>query len=1035
MDSVLFKHPTKRYRPCAFWAWNDMLDIEELKWQVREFAEKGFGGYFMHSRIGLATPYLSEEWMNCVRACLKEGKKIGIDSWLYDEDRYPSGFAGGLVSAKGDEYRGRYVFVREVNFEEALKALKETSVLGVFEIHFSSVMYMEVFRRINKPDEIKGDGRLFVFKITLAPYGGLYTGNDWIEISSPPYVVKHSRLFSSFRYNDGSYVDLLNPKVTEEFLKVTLDVYAKQFKEDFGEGIPGIFTDEPNYLGRNTIPWTEEMIEVFRKNNGYDILEKLPLLYFEGEGFHKVRYDFWKTVALRFIEAWTIPYAKRCEKYGLMMTGHYLYEDSLDFQVRHIGAAMPHYEYMHIPGVDHLGRSIENHLTLKQCSSIAHQLDKKRVLSELFGCSGYEVSFEDLKWIADFHFVFGINFLCLHLTYYTMKGEAKRDYPPTFSYHQPYWEHFKILNDYFARACYICSQGKTLVDILVLHPIGSVWATFTHLSPIIEEQNSEAWKFNESLVKLQDDLLALHRDFDYGDETVLHRHACIIGKEFVVNKGRYKIVVVPPSLTWSVNTYNLLMRFLDAGGTVLFINDLPTLIDGEPAVEKWRKILSYSNAILVSHERQALEEAINKKLPRSISIVDENGNENEDVFVCHRVEGTRHIYFVFNKSRTNKHDVIIKFAEKGEVTKWNLLDGSINIVDAVNLHGYTIITEELFPAESHVFVLDTSKPLLPRLEKATPQEEVIQLPNKWDFDRLHLNSMVLDTCQFSFGDSKWSEKKPIWKARVEARKRAGLEKYAICQPWVLKTKNIYPAPFKVNIRVTFKSEIKDKQVYLIIEKASAWQLKVNHKFVSTHVKEWYWDKQFGMIDISDHVKVGYNLIDLSCKYSLDVPIENIYLVGNFGVKKISNTEYVITEEPKTLSSGNWIDQGYPFYTGTIRYKTVFSLKKKSNESRVLIRLPEAKGSLFIININGKGNIPICWQPFEADVTEFVKDGQNEITIDVVSSLRNSFGPLHNKIIELHSVTPATFVDENNWTDSYQLVPYGLIKGAQIIVQK
>lgn len=97
MNLSEFRNPRKEYRPSPFWSWNDRLDGNELRWQVREFAEKGFGGYFMHSRVGLTTPYLSRAWMKCIEACLDEGKKAGVESWLYDEDKWPSGFAGGLV--------------------------------------------------------------------------------------------------------------------------------------------------------------------------------------------------------------------------------------------------------------------------------------------------------------------------------------------------------------------------------------------------------------------------------------------------------------------------------------------------------------------------------------------------------------------------------------------------------------------------------------------------------------------------------------------------------------------------------------------------------------------------------------------------------------------------------------------------------------------------------------------------------------------------------------------------------------------------
>jgi len=94
------KDPCKKYRPSPFWSWNDAPSPEELSWQVREFADKGFGGYFMHSRVGLATAYLSEEWMKCIKACLETGKKVGAESWLYDEDKWPSGFCRRVRARK-----------------------------------------------------------------------------------------------------------------------------------------------------------------------------------------------------------------------------------------------------------------------------------------------------------------------------------------------------------------------------------------------------------------------------------------------------------------------------------------------------------------------------------------------------------------------------------------------------------------------------------------------------------------------------------------------------------------------------------------------------------------------------------------------------------------------------------------------------------------------------------------------------------------------------------------------------------------------
>ena len=104
----LFLAPSSPYRGKPFWAWNGPLAAEELRRQIRVFKGMGLGGGFMHSRVGLATPYLSEEWFDLIRACADESRKNDMEAWLYDEDRWPSGAAGGLVT-KDPEYRQRYL--------------------------------------------------------------------------------------------------------------------------------------------------------------------------------------------------------------------------------------------------------------------------------------------------------------------------------------------------------------------------------------------------------------------------------------------------------------------------------------------------------------------------------------------------------------------------------------------------------------------------------------------------------------------------------------------------------------------------------------------------------------------------------------------------------------------------------------------------------------------------------------------------------------------------------------------------------------
>ena len=107
-DPEVFRNPGAEYRCTPFWAWNCSLDEQLLKDEIGFMQEMGMGGFHMHTRAGMSVPYLSDEYMGKIRTCVEEARKRGMLAWLYDEDKWPSGFAGGLVTRK-EENRQRFL--------------------------------------------------------------------------------------------------------------------------------------------------------------------------------------------------------------------------------------------------------------------------------------------------------------------------------------------------------------------------------------------------------------------------------------------------------------------------------------------------------------------------------------------------------------------------------------------------------------------------------------------------------------------------------------------------------------------------------------------------------------------------------------------------------------------------------------------------------------------------------------------------------------------------------------------------------------
>ena len=93
----MFQNPPSEYRSAPLWVWNDEVTTTQIEEQLKDFKEKGIGGVFIHPRPGLITPYLSEEWLSLCRHAVTTGKNLDMKIWIYDENSYPSGFAGGHV--------------------------------------------------------------------------------------------------------------------------------------------------------------------------------------------------------------------------------------------------------------------------------------------------------------------------------------------------------------------------------------------------------------------------------------------------------------------------------------------------------------------------------------------------------------------------------------------------------------------------------------------------------------------------------------------------------------------------------------------------------------------------------------------------------------------------------------------------------------------------------------------------------------------------------------------------------------------------
>ena len=125
LSDSLFEKPTSEYRGTPFWAWNCQMTEEKVSMIVQALEDMGMGGGHIHCRTGMNNPYMSQEFLDLVKDANQKFRDKEMITWLYDEDRWPSGAGGGLVT-KDERYRIRFL----VFAPERLTGLKKENDLS-----------------------------------------------------------------------------------------------------------------------------------------------------------------------------------------------------------------------------------------------------------------------------------------------------------------------------------------------------------------------------------------------------------------------------------------------------------------------------------------------------------------------------------------------------------------------------------------------------------------------------------------------------------------------------------------------------------------------------------------------------------------------------------------------------------------------------------------------------------------------------------------------------------------------------------------
>lgn len=998
------KNPSHKYRSLPFWSLNGKLDEKELRAQIGVLKNMGFGGAFIHSRTGLKTEYMGSEWLRLTSACADECAREGVDAWLYDEDRWPSGTCGGYVT-EDPRYRLRFISA-------------EICERDKFDLHNFGDEFIAAFAIKLTGEEFKE------YTENMPRYSGMRL-KDYFPVHNR-YEIPEGYLGMTFKvelmqpeefYNDFTYADTMNAEATARFIELTHQKYRDAMGERFGKSIQGIFTDEPhrgallsgfgiaNKNALRMLPYTAELPSAYAEIWGENVFATLPELYFgtKDDNFSRAMWKYVETLQQLFIENFARPVNEWCKNNNLILTGHVLHEDTLSAQTTMSGSVMRYYEQMGYPGMDNLGSENTCFQAAVAVSSVAKQTGKKFVLSELYGCSGWKTTFEEYKQMGDWQAAFGVNLRCPHLSWYTMKGEAKRDYPASINKQANWHNEYRAVEDYFARLGYTLSKSKPVTDTLVVMPVESAWG-LTHLGTYVNSfgvRDGEYARLERSFTNLTESLVFEGVDFDYGDEDMISRLASVGSDEngayIKLGKMKYRKAVLPYMITVRSSTLGILADFVEIGGKASVCGELPTHVDGEKAE------ITFGIPVL------SIEDLTRELKKDNIVCVESDGK----FFGALKKSGKdEYVYFVVNHDRENAHGATVKLKGEYNVEKFNLRNGETEGIEYSYENGYTVVKYCFDKSEELLLHFTHGKTA--KFKPYNKSEPVIlgDKPVKYKLDRL--NALVLDRAN-AYVNGEFFAHEEILRLDVMLRDKFGLRHRSgsMVQPWYKE--KFFGGYDKTVCRLALEFEFEADYIplnaRLMAEDADKLSLSLNGRLLNGNFEKSDIDECYLTLGIaSEYFSLGKNVLRVELDFADSFDLENMFILGSFGVT--AGCPCRITALPERLALSDVTKQGLPFYAGTVTY--LFECE----DGEYNVTVPDFYAAC-LKTANG-----VCaFAPFTMPVK--VQNGVMEVSAALTP--KNMFGPLHELPVITQSSGPWNYrTGGNSWSDGYALLPQGIL---------
>ena len=926
-----FSTTLPEFRPHTMWFWNAPLEEAEIHRQVHEFHIAGIHDFYIHPLFGFPVDYLSEEMMRAVGWAVDEARALGMRFWIYDEYNWPSGVAGGYVIRDHPEHRALILVRREWEPGEEPAELPGP-VVALYERDGRTIAFCEVAQ------------------------GGLCPSAQW----------------SPFCWEQEGYADLCDAETVRAFLDRTLNAYRTHFADDFGQTLAGVFTDEASYClagayGRSDSPiaWSHGFRDAFRSEYGYDIADHLASLLEDVGDFRRVRVDYWRLMSQRLESAYYAQYAARCRELGIRLTGHLSGEELFRYALLFFGDFHRCIRWMDVPGIDCIfprqyHESDHFMVAAKSGSSAARFAGSRRLLSETYTGSGWDLTPAEMKLIFDKLALGGVNLLQYMGAYYSIAGMRKAlpgGYPPSHSFQNAYWPHYRQFGDYVARVCHALAASQSTARVAVLYPITSAYAEWAGSAEDLWSGRPGPPRFErlqQTFLAVTNTLLELSVDYDYLFEDVL-AEADVADASIRVQNADYDVLVVPAATCLSANVATKLAACLRGGVRVVFVGGLPEWVSGDgSALTDLAAELGLGR--LGSHSpadgppyaappdgtvRETLAEAIPAQYRALPALPD-------------GVRATR---------RELDGEPLVFMVNQGEPPQQVELPDEVNAV--------------LDPETGDVRAAQGAAELGPR--QSLIATRVREMPLAGAAEGLR-HERVLGDAEFeTLAPNLWAAR---WKVRTGSQGEwFELDGHRLPQGRVL----LAGEPFELRWDFTLAEDVGDLEL-VVEDLGEPLEVSVNGHPVHGLTRCRMWDWLNLSAPVSPLVRRGENEVRVHTRApdwrGPHVP-PMLAVRGAFAVLGDS-----LVRPPRALPPGSWPELGFPHYVGTARYRWEVDLGQPEG---MIVAEADDIAVVGEMVVNGHRLTPRLWRPYRFDITEYIRQGGNVLELEVTSSSANLLG--------------------------------------------